>query len=146
MLPSLAHLLSYKNPNVVTRFKREFPHYQESAEQLFENMLKYLWICKKHSLDRKANPQDEALDFVIVMHLEMQMMDDMWHNFILHTRDYAEFCQNYFGEFVHHVPSIVEQQPEVFKDFEIEMTRYLSYVYDHLGEKTVRSWFSEHLN
>lgn len=31
-------------------------------------------------------------------------VDEVWHAFILFTRDYAAFCQAAFGEFIHHVP------------------------------------------
>lgn len=34
-----------------------------------------------------------------------QEVDAAWHEFILHTRDYAAFCQDRFGHFIHHVPS-----------------------------------------
>ncbi|THV33921.1 glycine-rich domain-containing protein [Glycomyces buryatensis] len=27
-----------------------------------------------------------------------------WHMFILHTRDYADFCEQVAGRFIHHVP------------------------------------------
>jgi hypothetical protein len=32
------------------------------------------------------------------------LADDMWHEFLLHTRDYAVFCDTAFGRFIHHVP------------------------------------------
>lgn len=32
------------------------------------------------------------------------IIDDLWHEFILHTRAYAEFCTFVLGNFVHHVP------------------------------------------
>ncbi|TMC06755.1 MAG: hypothetical protein E6J41_17765 [Chloroflexi bacterium] len=31
-------------------------------------------------------------------------VDAAWHALILHTRDYAEFCQSVFGRFIHHRP------------------------------------------
>lgn len=31
-------------------------------------------------------------------------VDEVWHAFILFTREYAAFCQNAFGTFIHHVP------------------------------------------
>jgi hypothetical protein len=31
-------------------------------------------------------------------------VDEVWHNFILFTHEYANFCQEVVGEFVHHVP------------------------------------------
>jgi hypothetical protein len=31
-------------------------------------------------------------------------VDEVWHAFILFTKDYADFCRSVFGEFIHHVP------------------------------------------
>ena len=31
-------------------------------------------------------------------------VDEVWHALILFTREYAEFCQEAFGTFIHHVP------------------------------------------
>ncbi len=31
-------------------------------------------------------------------------MDEVWHAHILHTKDYTEFCDLVFGEFLHHHP------------------------------------------
>ncbi len=33
-----------------------------------------------------------------------EIVDLAWHEFILHTRLYSEYCQHRFGCFVHHVP------------------------------------------
>ncbi len=32
------------------------------------------------------------------------IVDDMWHEHVLHTRDYAEFCDSAFVRFLHHTP------------------------------------------
>lgn len=34
-----------------------------------------------------------------------QVVDDLWHEFILHTRAYDEFCRKAFGRFFHHTPA-----------------------------------------
>jgi hypothetical protein len=34
-----------------------------------------------------------------------ELVDIGWHTFILHTIDYADFCENVVGRFVHHVPT-----------------------------------------
>jgi hypothetical protein len=34
-----------------------------------------------------------------------ELVDYGWHAFILHTVDYAEFCQRVVGHFEHHVPT-----------------------------------------
>lgn len=31
--------------------------------------------------------------------------DEVWHAHIIHTREYAAFCQEHFGQFLHHVPN-----------------------------------------
>ncbi|GAA3766700.1 glycine-rich domain-containing protein [Streptomyces chiangmaiensis] len=34
-----------------------------------------------------------------------ELVDHGWHAFILHTADYAQFCERIVGRFVHHVPT-----------------------------------------
>jgi hypothetical protein len=36
-----------------------------------------------------------------------QVVDDLWHEFILYTRNYQEFCKQAFGGFFHHTPAAV---------------------------------------
>ena len=36
-----------------------------------------------------------------------QVTDDLWHEFILHTRAYQAFCDKAFGRFFHHTPAVV---------------------------------------
>ena len=33
-------------------------------------------------------------------------VDEMWHTFILFTKDYARFCHDITGAFIHHVPEV----------------------------------------
>ena len=35
-----------------------------------------------------------------------QVADDLWHEFILYTRNYELFCQRAFGRFMHHTPAV----------------------------------------
>jgi hypothetical protein len=35
-----------------------------------------------------------------------QVADDLWHEFILYTRDYGRFCDRAFGRFLHHTPAV----------------------------------------
>lgn len=36
-----------------------------------------------------------------------QVVDDLWHEFILYTRNYQLFCSRAFGRFLHHTPAVV---------------------------------------
>lgn len=35
-----------------------------------------------------------------------QLVDDLWHEFILYTKAYDGFCRKAFGEFLHHTPAV----------------------------------------
>ncbi|MET0349697.1 MAG: hypothetical protein ABW067_07900 [Rhizobacter sp.] len=35
-----------------------------------------------------------------------QIADELWHEFILHTRNYEVFCRKAFGRFMHHTPAV----------------------------------------
>lgn len=34
-----------------------------------------------------------------------EVVDDLWHEFILHTKEYHKFCKNTFGKYIHHHPN-----------------------------------------
>lgn len=36
-----------------------------------------------------------------------QVVDDLWHEFILYTKNYEQFCHRAFGRFLHHTPAEV---------------------------------------
>jgi hypothetical protein len=44
-----------------------------------------------------------------------QAADDLWHEFILYTREYRDFCDKAFGTFLHHSPAVV-LKPDQKKD------------------------------
>lgn len=35
-----------------------------------------------------------------------QVADDLWHEFILYTKNYQQFCRRAFGRFLHHTPAV----------------------------------------
>jgi hypothetical protein len=45
----------------------------------------------------------KSKDFVA---MPSQVVDDFWHEFILYTRDYKQFCNQAFGQFMHHTPLV----------------------------------------
>lgn len=54
---------------------------------------------------------DQALGFLAVVadspgvsYSPSPLVDIGWHNFILYTREYAEWCTNAAGRFIHHTP------------------------------------------
>ena len=139
--PTLDQVLGYKNSSVCQRYQKDYPQNALAAEQALAELIKYLWLGQKQAHDQKSHPEDESLYFMCAMHAEMKEIDDMWHTFLLFTRDYEVFCKTYFEVFIHHIPTT--EDADMPKDYEMDLTRYLSYAYDHLGEETLCLWFAE---
>ena len=140
MKTSLNEMLTYQNKHIIKRYQKDYGNNTLSADAALQEVIKYLWISEKHRHDKQSNPNDPSLDFECAIHFEMKEIDDMWHTFILFTQEYADFCQQYFDHFMHHAPNVSETKPTQ-KKFTKPFKNYLSYVYDHLGENTLRTWF-----
>ena len=80
------------------------------------------------------------------MHEEMRDIDEMWHEFILITIDYHAFCNEYFGEYLHHIPNIRAKMQLNAAQFEKELMLSLDFVYEQLGEESLAFWFRQHLD
>lgn len=79
-------------------------------EEVFARLVKR--IAAEHHLDEAMAERcmDQALAFlaacaVTPKALSPSMAADIgWHMFILYTRDYADFCEQVAGRFIHHIP------------------------------------------
>lgn len=140
----LETLLHYENGRVVSRFQQDYPDAKLSAKEALSELMKYIWICLKHHKEKKDFPEREDLKFFCTIYPEMKEIDNMWHTFLLFTQDYQEFCNQYLnGIFFHHQPLSHTEKILEKHVFERELGRYLSYLYDNLGENTVKKWFDE---
>jgi len=145
-LPTLHEVLAYKNPLVLQRFCENFPQEASRAEALFMDLLRYLWLCERHHWDTQNDPHNPAFHFIPVMHEEMRVIDAMWHEFILITRDYHDFCHHYFGHFLHHEPNMKDTLAYSEEQFIHSLHLFLNYVHEVLGEEVLKAWFAEHFS
>lgn len=142
--PELTTLLRYTNIHILKRYEKDYPNNRLKAEEALQELLKFFWLSQKHKLEQKnARASVNVLNFQAAIHEEMKEIDDMWHTFLLFTKDYMDFCEHYFGHFIHHSPTTDQSEILSVEQYEKDLENYLSYVYDHLGEATVRKWFNE---
>lgn len=141
MTPDLSHLIQFPNDKIIARYHKDYPQSKMHPEESWVELMKFIWLCHKHQTDKKNLPENEALLFDCVIHTEMNDIDNMWHTFLLFTRDYQQFCLECLGgRFFHHEP--LEEGKQVNHDtYAEELTHYLSYIYDNLGKETVLKWF-----
>lgn len=71
----------------------------EAAKGASRELAKFLLLCAKS--DAPLAPSEEV--------------DDVWHDFVLHTREYHAFCRDQIGRFIHHVPSEVPDQQSYWR-------------------------------
>jgi hypothetical protein len=144
-MPRLDAVLTYKNPEVVSRFLSSYPIDPVDAEQIFTETLRWLWVAM---LDR------ERRGGRLFVTTSMFAIDEMWHAFLMYTADYAEFCYRFFGEYIHHQPTSNREKeraqrrwdkdPEAYKrSFARKMERQYRYIAAHLGEDTLRRWYQD---
>ena len=84
------HLITARTfGRLAARVMAEYGDDRALAERTVEQALAYLVTCA-------ANPGAGLAP--------SRQVDKGWHAFLLHTADYAEFCQQVAGRFIHHVP------------------------------------------
>lgn len=145
LLPTLSRVLEYKHAAVLKLYEQNHPNHALPADVAFREVIKYLWLTQKHAEDVRLHPADSTLPRNCIMLRSMQEIDDMWHEFILFTEDYTAFCQGYFGHYIHHLPNIFDNMPMERDDEMNEVAKLLPYIFDNLGEETMRIWFSTYL-
>lgn len=74
---------------VVARFAKDCNVSPESAEETLLELKRWFTLCALHPEKTYATGGQ---------------VDAMWHTFILFTKDYARFCQDIAGAFIHHTP------------------------------------------
>lgn len=93
--PSLMdRMMNYDHPALKERMVVKTGWSEDFTSELFEEMKKFLYLCATND-GSMAPPED---------------IDEIWHNFILYTGDYADFCLNTVGMFLHHQPLTVAQR------------------------------------
>lgn len=80
------------------RIQDKYPHLTDyQIHEVTEGLREYFHICIT------------ARNKIIAM--PSQAVDEAWHEFILHTREYQTFCQKAFGRFLHHTPAEAMKSP-----------------------------------
>lgn len=128
MKSGLSDLFCYKNTAVVAYFCHHHPEFTiQDGHVLFTDLLGWLWLNKHRAESNKKT----------YLFGPLLSLDKLWHIFILHTQDYVDFCNQYFGEYFHHhiEPIGFEHSLE-----EEELSDFLNDCLNHLGEE----WITRH--
>lgn len=65
---------------------------KEEYQLYFSEFKRYVYLAK-------ITPQDMQLAML------SDKVDEVWHQFILFTREYMKFCDKFLGRYLHHMPN-----------------------------------------
>jgi hypothetical protein len=86
-------------PALLKKVHQAYPHiHSKDSTLILTGLREFFLIC----LDAEMKP----------VSMPSQVVDVAWHEFILSTQAYEEFCQNAFGRFLHHMPAEAMQGTE----------------------------------
>lgn len=133
-----------QNEEVVIRgFMDRYDVTFDEAAEIFEETKKFLELA--------AEVSDEGSQHIFIDN-PLLIIDEMWHTFILHTKQYMSYCFGKFNKFIHHVPtpstvkeSIAEELKinslKVMKEHEEKLKIQYSRIYDKFGPETLVKWY-----
>ncbi|MEP1740098.1 MAG: hypothetical protein ABJI60_12475 [Kangiellaceae bacterium] len=143
-MKSLDDIINYQNDDVLYRFTKNYDVSFNEANDIFIETKKWLWL---------GFQKEEILSFGIdsvLIDNSLSIIDTMWHNFILFTKDYTDFCHHYFGSYIHHVPTVKPKQSSSGTEKSIEQIEQqivntlrpqYQLVFALLGENTFVKWY-----
>lgn len=142
---SLQRALAYRNDQIVFRFMETYGVTLRDARELFLEAKRWIWLMARS--EACGGP-------TLIIDDRLIMIDEMWHTFILFSKEYHRYCETHFGHYVHHAPTTRRQvertralrrkDPAGFlQRAERRLRRQYTFIYDQLGRDTLLRWYEE---
>ncbi len=81
-------------PQLLDKLTRKYPHFTRKETSLVSKGLRQFFTAYLKSGQKPVSMPSEVVD-------------DLWHEFILYTKSYQDFCKGAFGGFFHHSPAVM---------------------------------------
>ena len=89
--------------SIPDKLLKHYPHLNaEQLDRVMYGLREYFAICNTAGKRMISMPS--------------QVVDMAWHEFILFTRSYEDFCKQGLGRFLHHTPAEAMSTPQIAKD------------------------------
>lgn len=129
---NLDNIIEYRCHKAILTFLRNYSIEYKEAESIFIETIKWLWIGHVRYMDNSTSKPK-----FLAAYPPIYVLDEMWHCFILCTKEYTDFCKTYLGTYIHHDPNV----GEIEKANEDHFPNMVSYVIEKLGRETATLWF-----
>ena len=109
----IPEIMSYRHEKVLERYSTDYSTSIEDARRSFEAFKEFMVVCAV-----KPGPK-----------VTSAALDQMWHTFLLFTKDYRSFCEQYLGMFINHEP-FEYAAPDIY----LETRAFAKDYFGHLDE------------
>lgn len=101
----------------VEKFKKKYPGITDGEiELVWQALYSFFEIIRKY---RNSGASVEA-------YMTSVIVDDLWHEMILDTRNYMNFCKRFYGDYIHHHPGTVTFETD-FTNKEVNLDTVKTY-------------------
>ncbi len=100
------------------------------AEALFDEVKRYLVLTR--------------MDRDVAWQMSSTRVDEVWHQFVLFTREYAQFCDEHLGGFAHHRPSNAPELPSTPRRAPPTFASFGARYREVFGRELPPCWQDEH--
>jgi hypothetical protein len=87
--------MSFDMKKILERYCKDYDIPADMALEYEKELKRYLVLCA-------SNPN--------INYIMKGPVDKLWHTFIIFTHEYADFCNQVAGHFIHHVPSAGQEK------------------------------------
>lgn len=89
----IVQVMNYPMPHIIARYCKDYNVSLDDAKIHEIELKRFLILARKY---------DDGIDMF------SPEVDNLWHTFLLFTKEYQQFCDDMFGKFIHHDP-VIEQ-------------------------------------
>ncbi len=115
-------IMSFPMSNVLARYAKDNPNLAPSATLHERELKRYMLLCALHP--KQGWPMVNSID-------------ELWHTFIIFTKDYHQFCHELGLEYLHHQPI---NDGDDTSDVPAAYEEFLSLYRQQFGEPTAEVW------
>lgn len=118
----VSEVLAYQNDRLLQRYSTDYGVSMVEADRRFKALKEFMIVCAvKPGYKVTSDP-----------------IDQMWHTFLLFTKDYKNFCEENLGMFINHEP-FETAAPQAYVETRIFAEEYFGHLDEELWSPNAKA-------